>query len=142
MIDSFLYFSVSSDDDAAKGLFDTSCTTDFLDVSSFSFLSAFIIFLTCLFFLKIPYGTTAAIAAITTPQAQNPATERQHRYCGRILALTNTIATATICSKYLYLHNFFNIHGCPSIHPIHTGRNDSDFDQIEDIYSISQTNKV
>jgi len=65
---------------AATGQLDTSCTTDFLD---------------------IPYGTTAAIAAITTTAAITTPLVRSHRYCGRFLAETVLlgIASATICTR-------------------------------------------
>jgi len=64
---------------ASIGQFDTSCTTDYLD---------------------IPYGTTALIAAITTPEGQDPAV-RNHRYCGRFLAesAAAAIASGTICTR-------------------------------------------
>merc|ERR1711971_697687 len=63
---------------AADGQYDTSCISDFLD---------------------IPFGNTAAIAAITTPEAQDPAV-RAHRFCGRFLAASiDTDASATICTR-------------------------------------------
>jgi len=70
--------SVGTIDATAGANQDTDCTADFL---------------------VIPYGNTAAIAAITTPATQDPAV-RHHRYCGRYLAsIDDTIASATICTR-------------------------------------------
>jgi len=70
--------SVGTIADAAGANQDTDCTADFL---------------------VIPYGNTKDIAAITTPEDQDPAV-RHHRYCGRFLAsIDDTIASATICTR-------------------------------------------
>ena len=48
-----------------------------------------------MFLFKIPMGTTAAIAGTTTPVIS-----LDTKYCGRALALSVTIAAASVCSKY------------------------------------------
>ena len=48
-------------------------------------------------------GTTAAIAATTTPVIS-----LDTKYCGRALALTVTIAAASVCSKYLCFYTYLS----------------------------------
>ena len=71
----------------------TACTTDYITVSILLLISSV---LNLIFLLKIPMGTTAAIAATTTPVIS-----LDTKYCGRALALSVTIAAASVCSKYL-----------------------------------------
>ena len=47
-----------------------------------------------IFLFKIPQGTTAAIAALTTPSAS-----KDSKYCGRALSIAVGTAHASVCSK-------------------------------------------
>ena len=55
--------------------------------------------------LQIPYGNTAAIAAITAPATEATFT---HSYCGRILSIASAATTGvTVCSKCEFIIHLF-----------------------------------